>query len=93
MRHCKKNAQVICASASITRIRLQKMSEKVQLNGCVCEVNFGYNARMEGYVNLSLDISMMSKIRAALGGRFACSFCLSGGAATPLYAIVSKKLI
>lgn len=41
------------------------MSEKVQLKGCVCEVNFGYDARVEEYANLSSDMPMMSKIRAA----------------------------
>ena len=38
------------------------MSEKVQLNGCVCEVNFGYNARMEEYANSSSDITKLYEI-------------------------------
>lgn len=35
------------------------MSEKVQLKRCICEVNFGYNARMEVYVTISSDISKL----------------------------------
>lgn len=35
------------------------MSEKVQLKGVICEVNFGYDARMEGYTNSSLDIAKL----------------------------------
>ena len=31
------------------------MSEKVQLKGCVCEVNFEYDARTEGYANIAGD--------------------------------------
>jgi hypothetical protein len=27
------------------------MSGKVQLKGGICELNFGYNAKMEGYTN------------------------------------------
>ena len=42
------------------------MSEKVQLKGCICEVNFGYNARMEEYTNLSSDIPEISKITPTL---------------------------
>jgi len=33
-----------------------KMEEKVQLKGGIYEPNFGYNAKMEGYTNLSSDI-------------------------------------
>jgi len=29
---------------------------EVQLEGCICELNFGYNAKMEGYTNISSDI-------------------------------------
>ena len=29
---------------------------EVQLQGCICELNFGYNAKMEGYTNISSDI-------------------------------------
>ena len=32
------------------------MNEKVQLEGCICKVNFGYDARMEVYANLGSDI-------------------------------------
>lgn len=39
------------------------MSEKGPQKGCACEVNFGYNARMEGYVNLSSDISMLAAMQ------------------------------
>jgi hypothetical protein len=35
------------------------MSEKVQLKGGICEVNFGYNAKMEGYTNTSSDIPVL----------------------------------
>jgi len=35
------------------------MSDMVQPKGCICEVNFGYDARMEGYTNLSSDISKL----------------------------------
>ncbi len=35
------------------------MSEKVQLKGRICEVNFRYDAKMEGYANLSSDISKL----------------------------------
>ena len=38
------------------------MSEKVQLERCICKVNFGYDARMEGYADLSPDISMLLAI-------------------------------
>ncbi len=29
---------------------------EVQLEGCICELNFGYNTKMEGYTNISSDI-------------------------------------
>lgn len=38
------------------------MLEKIQLKGCICEVNFGYNAKMEVYANSSSDITKLSKI-------------------------------
>ncbi len=38
------------------------MSEKVQLKGCICEVNFGYNARMEEYADLSSDITKLAEM-------------------------------
>lgn len=31
------------------------MSEKVQLEGCICEVNFGYNTRVEEYMNFNSE--------------------------------------
>jgi len=31
------------------------MNEKVQLEGCICEVNFGYNARVEEYMNFNSE--------------------------------------
>ncbi len=31
------------------------MSEKVQLEGCIYEVNFRYNARVEGYTNFNSE--------------------------------------
>ena len=42
------------------------MSEKVQLKGCICEVNFEYNARVEEYANLSSDISKLGAIEPHL---------------------------
>jgi hypothetical protein len=38
------------------------MSEKVQLKGNVSGINFGYNAKMEVYANLSLDIPKLGEI-------------------------------
>ena len=38
------------------------MSEKVQLKGGICEFDFGYNAKMEGYTNSSSDITELSEI-------------------------------
>jgi predicted nucleic acid-binding protein len=32
------------------------MSEKVPLKGSICDVSFGYNAKIEGYMTLMLDI-------------------------------------
>jgi len=29
---------------------------EVRLEGCIYELNFGYNAKMEGYTNISSDI-------------------------------------
>lgn len=42
------------------------MSEKVQLMRCICEVNFGYDARMEGYANLSSDITKLCEMLGRL---------------------------
>ena len=30
------------------------MGEKVQLKGCICEFDFGYNAKMEGDTTLQI---------------------------------------
>jgi len=38
---------------------------EVQLEGCICELNFGYNAKMEGYTNISSGIPELYSI----GGR------------------------
>jgi len=38
------------------------MSEKVQLKGCVCELNFGYNAKMEGDTTLMSDIPELDEM-------------------------------
>jgi hypothetical protein len=38
------------------------MSEKVQLKGGICEFDFGYNAKMEGYTTLMLDIPKLGEI-------------------------------
>lgn len=46
-RQCK-NAQVICVSTSITKFRLQKMSEKVQLDGYANLVRIYYVVRNQG---------------------------------------------
>ena len=44
-----------------------------------------FGVRPEGDIcEISTDKSKMSKMRTTLGGRFARSFCLSGGGATPL---------
>lgn len=39
------------------------MSEKLQLQVCIYELNYGYNPKMEGYTNLSLDIPKFCAIR------------------------------
>ena len=44
-----------------------KMSETVQLKGCICGLNFGYNAKMEGYTTLMSDIPKLSEIEPAAG--------------------------
>jgi hypothetical protein len=38
------------------------MSEKFQLKGCISEVNFGYNAKMEVYANSNSDITKLYEI-------------------------------
>ena len=38
------------------------MSEKVQLKGCICEFDFGYNAKMEGYTTLMSNIPELYSI-------------------------------
>jgi len=38
------------------------MSEKVQLKVGICEFDFGYNAKMEGYTTLMLDISKLGEM-------------------------------
>lgn len=38
------------------------MSEKVQLKGCISELNFGYNAKTVVYTNSSSDITKLSAI-------------------------------
>jgi hypothetical protein len=43
------------------------MSENVQLKGGICEFDFGYNAKMEGYTNLRSDIS---KLYSIFSGQF-----------------------
>ena len=39
------------------------MIEKLQLKGGISKLNFGYNAKMEGYTNSSSDISELYAIR------------------------------
>ncbi len=38
------------------------MSEKVQLKGCISELNFGYNAKTVVYTNSSSDITKLGEI-------------------------------
>ena len=38
------------------------MIEKFQLKGGISEVNFGYNAKMEVYTNLSSDITKLGEM-------------------------------
>jgi hypothetical protein len=38
------------------------MSEKVQLKGGICELNFGYNTKMEVYTNSSSDITKLDEM-------------------------------
>ena len=38
------------------------MSEKVQLKGCICEFDFGYNAKMKGCTTLMSDIPELYEI-------------------------------
>ena len=38
------------------------MSEKVQLKGGICELDFGYNAKMRGYTTLMSDIPKLGEI-------------------------------
>jgi len=35
---------------------------EVHPEGCICEVSFGYNDKIEGYTNSSLDIPMLGEI-------------------------------
>ncbi|MCW3140746.1 MAG: hypothetical protein N2V72_00985 [Methanophagales archaeon] len=35
---------------------------EVQLEGCIYELNFGYNVKLEGYTNISSDIPELSEI-------------------------------
>jgi hypothetical protein len=42
------------------------MSEKVQLKGGICEFDFGYNAKMEGYTTLMSDILTLSGIQVRM---------------------------
>jgi len=45
------------------------MSEKVQLKGGICELNFGYNAKMEGDTTLMSDISKLYEFARILRGK------------------------
>ena len=38
------------------------MSEQLQLKGGISELNFGYNAKMEGYTNSSSDITKLGEM-------------------------------
>ena len=44
------------------KVRRRKVCEKVQLKGCIYEVNFGYNAKMEVYTNSSSDMTKLYEI-------------------------------
>jgi predicted metal-binding protein len=59
-RHCKKCPSYLCIR-TYYKIQVVKMSDKVQLDGCICEANFRYNARMEEHANLSSDIQRYVK--------------------------------
>jgi hypothetical protein len=47
------------------------IKDDVQLEGCISELNFGYNAKMEGYTNSSSDIlklyEMLIPLEVVLG--------------------------
>ncbi len=43
---------------------------EVQLEGCIYELNFGYNAKMEGYTNSNSDIPKLAEIPHAVGENF-----------------------
>ena len=55
IRHCKKIESSLYTLIYL-KVRRKKKSEKLQLKGGISELNFGYNAKMEGYTNSSSDI-------------------------------------
>ena len=54
--------QVIYIEHHLSESQGVKMSEKVQLKGGICEFDFGYNAKMEGYTTLMSDIPKLYEI-------------------------------
>ncbi len=52
------------------------MNEKFQLKGGICELNFGYNAKMEGYTNSSSDIPKLYEIALISSGKIIKAVCL-----------------
>ena len=56
------------------QIRAGKMIKikdgEVRPEGCICELNFGYNAKTVVYANSSLDIPKLSEIRQIRLGSF-----------------------
>ena len=52
MRHCKKCISYIC-------IHIYYKSDKVQLEGCICEVNSGYTTKMAEYADSHSDVTKL----------------------------------
>ena len=48
------------------------MCEKVQLKGGICELDFGYNAKMEGYTTLMSDIPKLYEMFGCLIYTYTC---------------------
>lgn len=50
--------------------------KKEQLQGCISEVNFGYNTILEGYLQLTADINKLYEIIDEIYNR-ALGICIS----------------
>jgi hypothetical protein len=46
---------------------IESVVEMIQLQGWICELNFGYTAEMGGYANMSSNISKLSDIEYLKG--------------------------